>query len=109
MDLFIVVRWGSDLTPDGADGPDTHYLVRANDFREAVSLAEVKLRGASHSRVSASANVCLKLGQCSPSRHELHAAVVLGPSYQQLRGDDFAEGWLRHYADEDWKPLREGP
>ena len=44
MKLFIIVRWGNAESPDGPDGEDTHFLVRAQDFIEAAGLADDSLR-----------------------------------------------------------------
>ena len=40
MKLYIVVRWGNHESPDGPDGEDTHFLIRARDHDEVVKLAD---------------------------------------------------------------------
>jgi hypothetical protein len=40
MNLYITVRWGNHNSPDGPDGEDTHFLIRARDYIEAVRLAD---------------------------------------------------------------------
>jgi hypothetical protein len=44
MKLFIAVRWGNAESPDGPDGEDTHFLIRAQDFSEGAKLADDVLR-----------------------------------------------------------------
>src|SRR5947209_4127129 len=44
MKLYISVRWGNAESPDGPDGEDTHFLIRAHDFMEAAQLADTVLR-----------------------------------------------------------------
>jgi hypothetical protein len=40
MKLFVAVRWGHAESPDGPDGEDTHFLIRASDHIEAGKLAD---------------------------------------------------------------------
>jgi hypothetical protein len=40
MKLYIAVRWGSHTSPDGPDGEDTHFLIRAHEYVEAIRLAD---------------------------------------------------------------------
>jgi hypothetical protein len=40
MKIFVAVRWGHAESPDGPDGEDTHFLIRASDHIEAGQLAD---------------------------------------------------------------------
>jgi hypothetical protein len=41
--LYIAVRWGNHNSSDGPDGEDTHFLIRAHDYIEAIGLADAVL------------------------------------------------------------------
>lgn len=43
MNLYVAVRWGNHNSPDGPDGEDTHFLIRAHDYIEAAGLADGNL------------------------------------------------------------------
>jgi len=43
FNLFLCVRWGHAESPDGADGEDTSFVVRASSHEEAAQRADVIL------------------------------------------------------------------
>lgn len=43
MKLYFTTRWGSPTDPDGPDGADTNYLIRASTPEEAAQVADVAL------------------------------------------------------------------
>jgi hypothetical protein len=44
LKLYVCVRWGHAESPEGADGEDTHFLVRAASHDEAANLTDGILR-----------------------------------------------------------------
>lgn len=44
LSLFLCIRWGHAESPEGADGEETSFLVRAHDHAEAAALADEILR-----------------------------------------------------------------
>jgi hypothetical protein len=106
MKLYLVTRWGSDSPPDYASGPDTHYLVRASSYVEAATLVEPELARMPHEHVGVVANVVIELG--ADGDPERIPKILLGPMIQFAHGlAEYSAAWVRHYADEDWMPLRE--
>jgi hypothetical protein len=92
--LFIVTRWGSDDPPDYADGPDTNFLVRANDYLEAVSLVDNELERLPHKHARPLANVVTELGLDCGTVHKTE--ILAGPFLQFVRFSGYREvTWIR--------------
>ena len=97
--LYEVVRYGSDLTPAGPDGPDTCYLIRASSPEEAAEIADRLIHWLPHERVQPFAHVVHLLGQESIEASE--PGYIRGPYYQHA----YASGWptwRRDAADGPW-------
>lgn len=82
--LFLCVRWGHAESPEGADGEDTHFVVRADSHEEAAELADAIL-GSMPTHVDGNPRVVeshchhvLEIG----TDHTGHktSAVLLGPA-----------------------------
>ena len=103
MKLFIVVRWGNDDSPDKANGEDTQFLVRADDWQSAVSLVEPFLQSMPHTVVRALANVVFEVGEDSGTEQE--AQVLLGPVLEYLKSaKGYQQSWRRDgVTDFQWK------
>jgi hypothetical protein len=100
MNLYVVIRWGNEASPDGPNGTDTTYLVRAPDRESAISLVEQLLREEAATKVVPYANVCIQLGTDSSLIDE--ATVLLGPIIQNFHNNGYPILWVRHYDDEAW-------
>lgn len=44
LKIYVCIRWGHAESPEGADGEDTHLLVRAASHDQAAELADALLR-----------------------------------------------------------------
>jgi hypothetical protein len=92
MKLYWCVRWGHAESPDGADGEDTHYLVRANDHEEAAMLVDSALKllptqiEGNERSVRASCSRVFELGFDTSLNTE--PAVILGPTIGYIRGEN---------------------
>jgi hypothetical protein len=107
--LFLVTRWGSDDPPDYANGPDTNFLVRAEDFKQAASLADEQLRRLPNKRACSFANVVVQLGIDGGAAEE--ARILAGPFIEFCHNKDgyHDSTWIRDPQLEtmDWQTLRD--
>lgn len=89
--LYEAIRWGHDDHPDGADGPDTIFLVHATSHEQAAALADARLIHLSHTRVAHFTQRVHELGiDTGTSKPEDHDAQVLrGPCYEFA----YCHGW----------------
>src|SRR5262245_54080467 len=89
--IYEAIRWGHDEHPDGANGPDTIFLVQATNHEEAAALADAKLLQLPHSRAAHFTQRIHELGtDTGTSRSEHHGAQVLrGPYYEFA----YCRGW----------------
>ena len=44
MKIYLVRRWGNPEDPDGPDGEDTNFIIRASSPRKASEIADDKLK-----------------------------------------------------------------
>jgi hypothetical protein len=85
MKLYVAVRWGNPESPDGPDGEDTHFLIRAHDFLEAAQLADEALRSlatssaASRHPVQDFCHRIIEIGSDGSSFFKVKAQVLMGP------------------------------
>ena len=96
MKLYIAIRWGSHESPDGPDGEDTHFLVRAHDHVEAARLADEVLRSMPTACVEGTRSV-------QPSCHRIveigsDASTFPGVEPQVLIGPWIAFGYAVHHV-----------
>ena len=85
MKLYIAVRWGNHESPDGPDGEDTHFLVRAREHDEAARLADAVLgsmptactRG--HRSVQPFCHKIIEIGSDSSTFPGVAPRVLIGP------------------------------
>jgi hypothetical protein len=107
LQLFLCVRWGHAESPEGADGEDTHFVVRAHDHVEAAELADVILNWlptqveGNPRGVEARCHRVLELG--IDTTGSLASAVVIGPAIgYALRSDsENYKSWCRGEAGQD--------
>jgi len=85
MKLYIAVRWGNHNSPDGPDGEDTHFLIRAWDHLEAIRLADGVLASMptacteGHRSVQPFCHRIIEIGSDGSSSAETEAEVLMGP------------------------------
>ena len=85
MKLYIAVRWGSHQSSDGPDGEDTHLLIRANDYVEAVRLADGVLGTMptacieGHRSVQPFCHRIIEIGSDGSSLAGVQAEILMGP------------------------------
>ena len=101
MLLYIVVLWGNDASPDGANGEDTIYFIRAASMLKAVEIAEFELRNLPHERCVPEASVCVELGQ--DLEENLDAKVIIGPLIKFFYMTDILRTWIRNFHSSDWE------
>ena len=102
MKLFMAVRYGSDLSPDGQDGSDTLFLVRAGD-RDAAAEAvdEYLVSCLTHDRVEPLCNCLIELADDSGSLHT--PGIVYGPWYGLGCVPPGYQSWIREpQTDHQW-------
>ena len=98
MNLYLITRWGNNEEPDGPDGTDTMFLVRAPDYLSAVSVVEPVLQQMPHDRVLPYANVCVHLGTEEGTSSE--SRILLGPIIQTYLSGEYPIRWLHHDPDD---------
>jgi hypothetical protein len=106
MKLYIAIRWGSHLSPDGPDGEDTHFLIRAHDSVEAARLADAVLASMPTACTEGNRSVrpfchrIVEIGSDGSGFTNVQAEVLMGPwiaygcavhhvGYQTWSRDDF--------------------
>jgi hypothetical protein len=85
MKLYIAVRWGNHKSPDGPDGEDTHFLIRAHDRDEAARLADAVLGSMptacteGHRSVQPFCHQIIEIGSDSSTFAGVEPQVLIGP------------------------------
>lgn len=85
MKLYIAVRWGNHNSPDGPDGEDTHFLIRAHDYLEAAGLADGVLRtmptacAEGHRTVQPVCHRIIEVGSDGSSFADAQPEILMGP------------------------------
>jgi hypothetical protein len=85
MKLYVAVRWGNHDSPDGPDGEDTHFLIRARDFTEAARLADGVLASMPTSCVKSDRSVepfchkIIEIGSDESTSADVQPQVLMGP------------------------------
>ena len=83
MKIFHATRFGNDTSPEGPNGEDTHFLVRAKDRTQAARMVDKYLRHElTHRKVEAKCHRIQELGRDASSVRE--PAIVAGPWYAIL-------------------------
>ena len=105
MNLYLVTRWGNDHDPDGPDGEDTNFLVRASTVTEASEIVDSVLEKLPHKNVD---DFCHRVTRIGESISEsLKAPIILGPFVAPAimhddEGIDNIERWARDEKSEGW-------
>jgi len=112
MKLFLVVRWGSPTDPEGPDGEDTNYLIRAATPEAAAVVADVALytfplRSRPVGRpVQGWCHYIVELGEDEST--EPIASIVHGPWVRHaIIQADGCRAWHREAADDPWVASQE--
>jgi hypothetical protein len=85
MKLYIAVRRGNHESPDGSDGEDTHFLIRARDRDEAARLADAVLGSMptacteGHRSVQPFCHKIIEIGSDSSTFPGVEPQVLIGP------------------------------
>jgi hypothetical protein len=80
MKVFLAIRYGHDESPDGPNGEDTLFVVRAGDRDGAAAIVDEYLASAlSHERVEPVCHRLVELGDDSSAN--LSAQILYGPWY----------------------------
>ena len=85
MRLYIAIRFGNHNSPDGPDGEDTHFLIRAHDYVEAVRLADGILRtmptscAEGHRSVQPFCHKVIEIGSDGSSCVNVQEDILMGP------------------------------
>jgi len=96
MKIYFVVRWGHDESPDGPNGEDTHFIVKASDHDEAAAIVDFYLEHSlHHSQVEPICNVIVELGSDVGTRTD--PLIIHGPwySYAYLQTGRDYPSWIR--------------
>ena len=109
MKLYIAVRWGNHESPDGPDGEDTHFLIRARDNLEAALLADGVLRSmpitssSSKRRVQPFCHKIIEVGSDSSTFPNVQSQVIMGPwiAYGYEVHHVGYSAWSRKHDDEN--------
>jgi hypothetical protein len=112
LKLFIAVRWGNADSPDGPDGEDTHYLLRANDNIEAGKLADHALQllpttsSKSRRAVKGFCERIIEIGDCGSTKSV--PQVMMGPwiahGYDVNRV--YYPTWQRDHEKDEWQRVQ---
>lgn len=102
--LYEVIRWGSDHHPKRGDGPDTIFLVRAENPAQAAETAERELKYIRQAGVSTNASTIYELGVDTAvyARHGAASGplILRGPYFQHAN----CKGWKRYDQDSPGEP-----
>ena len=112
MKLFIAVRWGHAESPDGPDGEDTQYLIRANDYIEAGTLADHALEllpttsTKSRRPVRGFCDRIIEIGNCASIKSV--PQVLMGPwiAYGYNVHHVYYPTWERDNKGDEWQVKR---
>lgn len=113
MKLYMAIRFGHAESPDGPDGADTVFLVRAEDYRDAARLTDEALLGLptssprSQRPVESRCHRVLELGEDSSSASE---PQLLGGPW--IGGNGLFDSrayrmWVRGDITDDWQDARD--
>lgn len=114
MKVYLTIRFGHAESPDGPDGEDTVFLVRAADFSDAARLTDAMLLDLpttspqSKRPVEAACHRVIELGEDSGSAYE--SEIIGGP---WIGGDHRFDCrtypmWVRDWNTcNEWKEARE--
>lgn len=108
MNIYFATRWGHDESPDGPNGEDTNFIVRARDRDEAAAVVDQFLmHSLHHERVDSRCNTLHELGHyIGPSTEP---SIIHGPWYAHafLDGRHY-RSWIREiHTDWEWKDVDE--
>jgi hypothetical protein len=88
MKIYEVICYGCDHDPDGPDGKDTIFLVRAKNFKEAVDFIELNyLPSVPHEFVNDFVNEVHEIGEDLSDINETEK--LRGPYFENA----FNRGW----------------
>jgi len=103
MNLYWVVRWGSEDSPDGLNGFDTNFVVRANGHEEAASLVDELLQAMPHERVPPWCHSVRELGtDKSPDPAAKVVIGTCGPAYEYAYNRATYREWSREHQEDEW-------
>jgi hypothetical protein len=109
MKLYITIGWGNHESPDGPDGEDTHFLVRAHDHVQAARLADEVLRlmptacTDGYRSVQSFCHKVIEVGADSSACPDLLPQVLMGAwiAYGYAVHHDGYATWSRDSAEEN--------
>ena len=100
MNIFKVIRYGCDEDPDGTDGKDTVFLVRAEDHIMAGMMVDERLIDLSHNNVPVFSQCIYKIG--NDISNDTNPQIIMGPSYEYAYNYGNYPTFNRDSKDEDW-------
>lgn len=103
MYLFEVVRWGNDsdnIYSGGPNGPDTCFLVRAENMSQAADIVDAELATWPQKRVQNWAGAIHLLG--TDQGTERITRILRGPYTQHAACYGWKQ-WHRKYQDSPWE------
>jgi len=107
MRLYLVVRFGHAESPDGPDGEDTSFLVRAKSILQAASLVDERLQSlpvrssTSDREVAPYCHRIMELGRDRGTNRS--AQIVMGPWIGFAYNLGRYRTWMRERDDEPWR------
>jgi hypothetical protein len=108
MNLYEVIRWGNesdDCYSGGPNGPDTCFLVRANNETEAGHLVDAILKTMNNQRVQGWSQAIYLLG--SDTGTETTSRILRGPYIEHAYRHGWVQ-WQRSAPDRGWERSDEG-
>jgi hypothetical protein len=103
MNIFLVRRYGHDESGEGANGPDTFFLVRARDRDDAAQLVDQILKDYPHKTVETTCHCISEIGIDTGALQD--SSIIHGPWYSRAHLDLSGYlNWFREWhTNEQWK------
>ena len=112
MNLYVTIRWGHADSPEGPDGEDTNFLIRALTVVEAGQLTDEILATLPVSSPNSARPVqpfchqVIEMGQDVSTENE--ARVLIGPWIgRALWGRASYRTWVRDEQTDNWQDVRD--
>ena len=93
MKLYMVARFGNDDSPDGPDGDDTVFLVRAPDEQFAADIVDELLKYLPHEKVAGYAQHIQLVGTDLSLNDG--PGILMGPVYKPCYLPGYHPCWFR--------------
>jgi hypothetical protein len=112
LNLYLAIRFGNADSPDGPDGEDTHFLVRAPTVQEAARITDEHLRDMPTSSPDSERPVqpfchrMVELGADASATAEPH--IITGPLLARIKLSAGYRVWMREdgWCD-DWRDVND--